>query len=63
MRILDREAYCRAADYIRNNPVRRHLVIDAAKFPYSSAYPGFELDPPPLGLNAASASAQFKTSA
>jgi hypothetical protein len=28
--------------------VARHLVSDAADFPYSSAHAGFELDPAPL---------------
>ena len=53
VRILDREGFCRVADYIRNNPTARHLVSDAAQFPYSSAYPGYELDPPPQGLKPA----------
>ena len=50
VRILDAEAFLRTTDYIRNNPVARHLVDEAAQFPYSSAHPGFELDPPPQGL-------------
>jgi putative transposase len=50
VRILDAEAYARVGEYIRNNPVTRHLVSDAAEFPYSSAHAGFELDPAPQGL-------------
>jgi putative transposase len=50
VRILDAEAFLRTTDYIRNNPVARHLVQEAAQYPYSSAHPGFELDPPPQGL-------------
>ena len=50
VRILNPEAYCRAREYIRNNPVAKHLVSEAVEFPYSSAHPGFELDPPPQGL-------------
>lgn len=49
-RILDVEAYENVGNYIRNNPVARHLVSTASKFPYSSAHEGFELDPPPQGL-------------
>ena len=50
MRILDAEAFVRTTDYIRNNPVARHLVDEAAQYPYSSANPGFELDLPTQGL-------------
>jgi putative transposase len=50
VRILDADAYDKVRDYIRNNPVTRHLVAEAAEFPYSSAHPGFELDAAPQGL-------------
>ena len=50
VRILDAESFERAKAYIRNNPVARHLVSEAAEFGFSSAYPGFLLDPPPQGL-------------
>jgi hypothetical protein len=53
VRILDAEAYQHVAEYIRNNPVARHLVLQAAEFPHSSAHPGFELDLPPQGLKPA----------
>jgi putative transposase len=49
-RLLDAEAFFRASEYIRNNPVVRHLVPEADQFPYSSAHPGFQLDPAPQGL-------------
>jgi putative transposase len=49
-RILTIDALQRTAEYIRNNPVARHLEAEAEQFPYSSAYPGFELDPAPQGL-------------
>jgi putative transposase len=42
--------FARMRDYIRHNPVARHLVGQSAEFPYSSARAGFELDPPPQGL-------------
>jgi len=50
VRILDADAFLRASEYIRNNPVVRRLVAEAAEYPYSSAHPGFELDPAPQGL-------------
>ena len=50
VRIYDANAFEQVAGYIRNNPVVRHLVQEASKFPYSSAYPGFQLDPAPQGL-------------
>jgi putative transposase len=50
VRILDAGAFLRSGEYIRNNPVVRHLVNEAALYPYSSAYSGFELDPAPQGL-------------
>jgi putative transposase len=50
IRILEAEAFQRVREYIRNNPVVRHLVSDAADFPYSSAHTGFEVDPAPQGL-------------
>ena len=34
-------------------PVAGPLVSEAAAFPYSSAHPGFEIDPPPQGLKPA----------
>jgi len=50
VRILDAESFERAAEYIRNNPVVRHLAAVPAEFGFSSAYPGFQLDPIPQGL-------------
>jgi putative transposase len=50
VRILNADEYVRTSEYIRNNPVGRHLVTEAKQYPYSSAYPGFELDPAPQGL-------------
>ncbi len=50
VRILDVRSFERARTYIRNNPVARHLCAEPAEFGFSSAYPGFQLDPPPLGL-------------
>lgn len=50
VRINDGDAFLRTVEYIRNNPVARNLVDEAARYPYSSAHSGFELDPPPQGL-------------
>jgi putative transposase len=50
IRIKDGIAFEGARTYIRNNPVVKHLAPTATEFPYSSAYPGFELDTPPQGL-------------
>jgi putative transposase len=50
VRVLDKAAYEGIREYIRNNPVARSLVSEAAQFPYSSAHAGFELDPMPQGL-------------
>jgi putative transposase len=50
VRIADSEGFLQVRTYIRSNPVARHLVADAADYPYSSAYPGFELDPIPQAL-------------
>jgi len=36
--------------YIQQNPVRKHLRDRAEEYPYSSARPGFDLDPAPQGL-------------
>jgi len=53
VRILDVEFYERVREYIWNNPVARHLVSEEHQFPYSSAFPGFELDSAPQGLKPA----------
>jgi putative transposase len=50
VRILDGDAFLRTKNYIRNNPVARHLAVEVARYPYSSAHVGFELDPMPRGL-------------
>jgi len=51
VRIADSEGVLQVRTYIRNNPVVRHLVADPEDYLYSSAHPGFELDPVPQGLN------------
>ena len=49
-RIHDAADYEQRRVYIRENPVRASLVERADKFPYSSAFPGVELDAAPPGL-------------
>lgn len=59
VRILDAEAFDRVRKYIRNNPVARQLVGEATEFPYSSAQPGFQLDPAPQGLKPISSAGSY----
>jgi hypothetical protein len=49
-RIRDAGDYLRHVDYVRKNPVRKHLCERAEEYPYSSAAAGVELDPVPQGL-------------
>ena len=49
-RIRDAKDYAQHVRYIRENPVRKGIVIRAEDYPYSSAFGGFELDDVPLGL-------------
>jgi len=49
-RIRDAEDYLRHVEYIRQNPVRKHLCEHAEEYPYSSARAGIELDAVPQGL-------------
>ncbi len=48
-RIRDPEDYEEHVRYIHFNPVRKHLCEKPSEYPYSSAYPGFELDAPLRG--------------
>ena len=49
-RIRDAEDYLEHVSYVRENPVCKRLCERAEDYPYSSALPGFELDPAPQGL-------------
>jgi putative transposase len=49
-RIRDAEDYQRHREYIHQNPVKAGLVKIASAYPYSSAFPGMELDPAPSWL-------------
>jgi putative transposase len=49
-RIRDIEDYDKHVHYIHLNPVKKHLCEKPEGYRYSSAYPGWKLDPFPLGL-------------
>ena len=49
-RIRDVEDYDKHLHYIHLNPVKRHLCERPEEYRYSSAYPGWKLDPIPQGL-------------
>ena len=49
-RVRDVEEYFAFRDYIRQNPVKKRLVQVAEGFPYSSAWPDFQLDEAPQRL-------------
>lgn len=45
-RVRDRKEYLAFVEYIHQNPVEARLVENAADYRYSSAFPGWKLDPP-----------------
>ena len=47
VRILTAEAYQMHVRYTRENPVRAGLASTPEEYPYSSAFPGWKLDPAP----------------
>ena len=49
-RVWNARGFAKMRNYIHNNPVKRGLVSEASKYPYSSASGQYELDPPPQGL-------------
>jgi putative transposase len=48
VRILGSETFLAHRTYIRENPVREGLVASPEQWEYSSAYPGYDLDPSPF---------------
>ena len=48
VRILNSTAFATRACYIRENPVRAGLLANAGEYRYSSAFPGYRLDPSPF---------------
>jgi putative transposase len=50
-RIRDASDYRVHQIYVQENPVRKHLCERAEEHSYSSARPGFDLDPVPQGLS------------
>jgi putative transposase len=51
-RIRDTQDFINHETYIHRNPVERKLVFDPSKYRYSSAFPGFKLDPWPTAAKA-----------
>jgi len=51
-RIRDAADYAKHVEYIRENPVKRHLAARAEEYPYGSASGVLEVDPAPPGLKA-----------
>ena len=49
-RVRDVEDYEKHVHYIHLNPVKKHLCDRPEEYRYSSAYPGWKLDPIPQGL-------------
>ena len=49
-RIRDVADYESHREYIHQNPVRKGLARTPSEYPYSSAFPGMELDPAPPAL-------------
>jgi putative transposase len=50
IRTMDAGAFARQRDYIRDNPVSKHIVDRADAYPFSSACPRYEVDAPPQRL-------------
>jgi putative transposase len=47
--VKDHRDYSQHIEYIHSNPVRKGLAARCENFAYSSAYPGYALDPVPGG--------------
>jgi len=52
-RIRSEMDYIHHRNYIHHKPVERHIVTDLCEYRYSSAFPGFKLDPWPSAAEAA----------
>jgi putative transposase len=49
-RVRDVHDYAQHKQYIRQNPVNANLAKSAEEYPFSSAFPSFNVDGPPQGL-------------
>jgi putative transposase len=49
-RIRDANDVSHHVEYTHLNPVKARIALTIEEYAYSSAHPGFELDPRPLGL-------------
>jgi putative transposase len=56
-RMRDLAEYMQFRKYIYSNPIKAGLVVSPSDYRYSSAYPGFKLDPIPQWLKPRSISA------
>lgn len=56
-RVRDVDEYLPLREYIRQNPVKKRLVHVAEEFPYSSAWPGYQMDGIPETINLSRAGA------
>ena len=45
-RVRNAKEYAELVEYIHQNPVKARLALTAEEYRYSSAYPGYKLDPP-----------------
>jgi putative transposase len=54
-RVRNAEEYFAFRKYIRENPVKKRMVRNAEEYPYSSAWPGYELDGVPERVRAVGA--------
>jgi putative transposase len=52
-RIRNEMDFIHHRNYIHRNPVERQIVADPCDYRYSSAFPGFKLDPWPSAAEAA----------
>lgn len=51
-RVRDDQDFLHHLNYIHRNPVEQKLGVEASKYLYSSAYPGYRLDPWPPAAKA-----------
>jgi putative transposase len=58
-RIRGAEDYDKHVQYIHLNPVKKRLCATRADYKYSSAYPGWRLDPIPQGLKPVTSTGTF----
>jgi len=60
-RIRDAEDYDKHLHYIHLNPVKKRLCLEPTEYRYSSAFPGWKLDPAPQWLKPVASGAPIGT--